>query len=346
LRRGLRALAILFGLLFAITGPLRAQAGGAEAAHEQGRSIYNFRCYFCHGYSGDARTVASKLLDPPPRDFTALGASDPGRQGMIESVSKGRARTAMMSFSAILTPLEVAAVVDFVRAEFMRDRRLNTRYHTEANGWPRHERYRAAFPFATGEVPLDAAREALSPEQRAGRRLFLGVCVTCHDPGSADESGVPWEREALSFPRFGFQPGDFRLPPDAWSGASSFARHDLRPVIEGLDFLERKGEQLYQDNCAFCHAADGTGRNWIGRFMDPHPRDLTDPSAMSRMTRLQLARVIRGGIPGTSMPAWGSVLGDEQIAAIIEYVDAAFHPLQRGTGTDDGAEPESSNFGG
>ena len=30
--------------------------------HERGRAIYNFRCYFCHGYSGDARTLAATYL--------------------------------------------------------------------------------------------------------------------------------------------------------------------------------------------------------------------------------------------------------------------------------------------
>ena len=45
-------------------------AGINQKDIEAGRSVYNFRCYFCHGYSGDARTLAAEFLSPPPRDFT------------------------------------------------------------------------------------------------------------------------------------------------------------------------------------------------------------------------------------------------------------------------------------
>ena len=37
-------------------------------------------------------------------------------------------------------------------------------------------------------------------------------------------------------------------------------------------------------------------------------RNLTDAVTMAGMTRERLRSVIRGGLPGTSMPAWGSVL--------------------------------------
>jgi len=37
--------------------------------------------------------------------------------------------------------------------------------------------------------------------------------------------------------------------------------------------------------------------------------------------------VIRDGLPGTSMPAWKSVLSDQQVQDVIAYVGRAFHPL-------------------
>ena len=90
---------------------------------------------------------------------------------------------------------------------------------------------------------------------------------------------------------------------------------------------ERAGESLFQQNCAFCHAADGTGKNWIGTFMIPHPRNLTSPTEMSGMTRDRLRQVISDGLPGTSMPAWGSVLSDDQIQHVVAYIAKMFHPL-------------------
>nr|MDJ0741364.1 cytochrome c [Gammaproteobacteria bacterium] len=115
--------------------------------------------------------------------------------------------------------------------------------------------------------------------------------------------------------------------PDAYTGATPFARHDIAPPLATADADVQLGEALYQANCAFCHAADGTGKNWIGTFMLPHPRDLTSAEAMADMTPLRLAQVIATGLPGTSMPAWGSVLSDSEIHSIVRYVDAVFHPL-------------------
>jgi len=122
--------------------------------HEAGRAVYNFRCYFCHGYSGDAKTLASTYLDPRPRDFTSSALS----LAQIETaVRDGRAGTAMKSFRGILNEAELAAVSAFVAREFVRDKAPNTRYHTKENGWPRHDRFAAAFPFARGELALDTA---------------------------------------------------------------------------------------------------------------------------------------------------------------------------------------------
>jgi cytochrome c oxidase cbb3-type subunit 3 len=114
--------------------------------------------------------------------------------------------------------------------------------------------------------------------------------------------------------------------PDALSGATSFARHDRPRPVAGLSAEERHGERLYRANCAFCHAADGSGRNWIGSFLDSHPRDLGDPVAMAGMDLARLRAVIRSGLPGTSMPAWGQVLSADEIAAIAAYVQRVLLP--------------------
>jgi cytochrome c oxidase cbb3-type subunit 3 len=122
--------------------------------HEQGRTLYNYRCYFCHGYSGDAKTLTSTYLNPAPRDFTRTDPASLSSQTMIETVKAGKPGTAMHGFTRVLTDQEITAVVEFVRSEFMLEQRANTRYHTASNGWPNHDRYQNAFPFATGAIPL------------------------------------------------------------------------------------------------------------------------------------------------------------------------------------------------
>jgi cytochrome c oxidase cbb3-type subunit 3 len=299
---------------------------------ELGRRVYNFRCYYCHGYSGDAHTLAATFVNPRPIDFTHTSPVALSRDRMITSVTSGRPGTAMMGFSDTLKPNEIAAVVDFVRQEFMIAKAENTRYHTDANGWFNHERYKAAYPFALGELALDTPWEQLTPEQANGKRLFLTSCVTCHDRGTnaKQNNTLYWESRPVSYPRNNYTPGDAqkKTDVDAMTSATPYQIHEKPPQLVGLSALEKQGETLFQSNCAFCHAPDGTAKNWIGSFMEPHPRNLTDPAIMSSMTQTRLRKVINEGLPGTSMPAWKSVLSEQQIEAVIAYISRAFHPIK------------------
>lgn len=237
----------------------------------------------------------------------------------------------MKSFSTKLTPAQISAVVDFVRHEFMVNKAENTRYHTAENGWPNHQRYAAAFPFALGEIPIDTPGESLTQQQRLGKQVFLQSCVTCHDRAKVRDEGVIWESKAVSYPRNQYsnqgEKSAAAAPPDSTSSASPYAKHEVAPVLKALTASEKRGEKLFQANCAFCHGADGTGKNWIGSFLDSHPRDLTDAAFMNTMTRARLKEVIRDGLPGTTMSAWKQVLKNQEIESIIDYINRAFHPL-------------------
>lgn len=248
---------------------------------------------------------------------------------MREAVRHGRPGTAMKSFSNMLSSTEQEAVVDFVRREFMEQGAPNTRYHTKENGWPDHQRYRSAYPFALGALALDTPDSALTEQQLRGKRLFLTSCISCHDRARVNEEGEIWGKRAVSYPRRHYSHRDDNSPPqpDSVSGATPYAQHDIPPSLEGLSELESQGEGLFQANCAFCHGADGSGKNWIGTFMEPHARDLTNPEFMASMTRSRLRMTIEEGLPGTSMPAWKSVLQPQEIEAIVAYVNRAFHPL-------------------
>ena len=324
---------------------------------ELGRKVYNYRCYFCHGYSGDAKTLATTYLNPKPRDFKNTPVAALPRDSMLSAVRDGRPGTAMKGFTGILTPSEMAAVTDFVRHEFMEKRAENTRYHTAENGWPDHERHAIAFPFARGDIALDTAWESLDSQQQRGKRLFLSACISCHDHARVEQPGTVWESRPVSYPRDAyctschqdtprsaptgaahpqrpathtFSEPDGSVPVRAPGSqtarlAEGYLVHDRRPVLRNPTALELRGEDLFQKNCAFCHAADGTSKSWIGSFLEPHPRDLTSAQEMRGMTRERLERSISEGLPGTSMPAWKSVLGAGDIDALMAYISRAFH---------------------
>ncbi len=244
---------------------------------------------------------------------------------MIDAVTRGKPRTAMQSFSSVLSAADVAAVVDFVRREFMEEKRPNTAYHTVTNGWPNHQRYAAAFPFALGEIALDVPWEQLSAQQQAGKRIYMESCVSCHDRGRVQDEGEVWDARPLSYPR-NAPPAS---PSDAISAASPYGLHERKPELVALTGEQRRGETLFQANCAFCHAADGTGKNWIGSFLQPHARDLTG-ERVGGMNDAQLTQVIREGLPGTTMSAWKNVLAADEIRAIVAYINIAFRSAVRG----------------
>ncbi len=296
-----------------------ASAAGAGAEVELGRKVYNFRCYFCHGYSGDAKTLAATYLAPPPRDFTS--GSQLTAERILDAVRQGRDGTAMKSFRNILGDAEMRAVAAFVEREFVRNKARNTVYHSAENGWPEHQRYAIAFPFVTGAIKLDADIATLDAAQLRGRQLFLATCASCHDRGHVADEGPAWSARPLSYPRMGFVPGQQAAgtPVDAVSSASVYAKHEVVPVVASLTAREKRGQDLFQANCAFCHGADGTGKNWIGQFMEPKARDLTAYTAAS-MPPERLRETIRNGLPGTSMPAWRDVLSRAEIDAIAAYV--------------------------
>ena len=158
---------LLFCWLTLLTAPTVA-ADGTPQGHEQGRSLYNYRCYFCHGYSGDARTLAATYLIPPPTDFTRADVSQLTPQAIVATLKAGRQGTAMKSFHGILSKEEMIRLAEFISLEFIQRKAVNTRYHIPENGWDDHARYRIAFPFARGDIPLSRPWQSLSPEQVAG----------------------------------------------------------------------------------------------------------------------------------------------------------------------------------
>lgn len=320
-----KSLARLLAILLAFScDPLLAAGTVSDQPGETsvGKDVYNYYCYQCHAYSGDARTLASTYLHPPPRNFTTAGLSTLTRESMLTTVSDGRPGTAMVSFATVLDQQKIAAVVDYIRANLMSNNPRTQRYHTEENGWPRHARYAVAFPFVTGEIPLDRPWEELDKQGYAGKLLYLNACITCHDHGQTQSSEPIWDIRAVSYPREHYSHKLENL--DALSGASTHRLHEKAIPETGMSARQKQGRQLYLDNCAFCHAPDGSARNWIGSFLDPGPKNFTADDYMDKAGDAYLQKVILEGRPGTSMPAWKQVLSKAQVDDIIVFLRRAF----------------------
>jgi mono/diheme cytochrome c family protein len=88
------------------------------------------------------------------------------------------------------------------------------------------------------------------------------------------------------------------------AGPVTWGRSPGGPAVEGVE-----GRSIYLAQCAACHGADRAGL--VGPSL--RPERLVEGDA-------HYLRVIRDGRPGTAMPAWGGVLTEEQIAAVLRFL--------------------------
>jgi mono/diheme cytochrome c family protein len=84
------------------------------------------------------------------------------------------------------------------------------------------------------------------------------------------------------------------------------------------------GRTLYAAHCATCHGADGRGDTWRARLLWLAPGDLR-AAATAGLPEEYLHDVIRHG--GSSfgkpgMPSFGFALRDEEIRALVAYLQA------------------------
>lgn len=99
-----------------------------------------------------------------------------------------------------------------------------------------------------------------------------------------------------------------------------------------------QGKELYSQNCAACHGETGAGDGVMaealaGQSMGEHndtidgheivqPADFTDAEAMFGANPAVLhGKIIRGGM-GTGMPYWGPIFKDEQVWALVAYLQS------------------------
>lgn len=91
---------------------------------------------------------------------------------------------------------------------------------------------------------------------------------------------------------------------------------DLAVALAGLP----DGRDVFIRQCVACHGESGKGDGPAAIAFDPKPANLTDSSRMGALTDDQLLEVLRNG--KGPMPAFGKLLSDEDILAVLEYVRA------------------------
>jgi mono/diheme cytochrome c family protein len=87
-----------------------------------------------------------------------------------------------------------------------------------------------------------------------------------------------------------------------------------------------RGRDVYLRQCAGCHGVSGDGQGPAAAYLNPPPRDyrlgkfkFTSTPRGTKPRREDLARIIRRGAKGTSMPTF-RFMSEEDLEAVIDYV--------------------------
>jgi mono/diheme cytochrome c family protein len=303
--------------------------------------LYVEHCAVCHGENGDGKSRARYGLNPPPRDFTAAAAwEELTPERMRGSIRFGRPGTGMVAWDKKLSGEQIDALVDYIRNRFMRA--PTTQAHPQGH---RQEQVPAA-------------------DSNPGARLYKKHCAACHgDRGSGAQwtqyslnppprdftaamSGDELNRErmltSVTFGRPGTAMMSFeqRLSAEQIVQVVDYIRHDFMqikdeapptpPADMSLAFPHdligdiEHGRVFYHENCFTCHGVQGLGDGPRSRFINPRPRNFVAATSRRYLNRPNLFLAISRGKPGTVMPAWSTVLTDQQVADVAEYVFQSF----------------------
>jgi ubiquinol-cytochrome c reductase cytochrome c subunit len=197
---------------------------------------------------------------------------------------------------------------------------------------------RAEPPSQVGDVSSDASNAAPVAGADRGRQLYLYSCATCHgQQGQGSQRGPSLVGVGAATVDFYLRTGRMPLPWDsveaqAGGGSPKFNPADIAgyvgslgsgpPVPDVSPGDPVKGRDLYEQNCASCHAPSGVGYTQVGGRIAPSVLQ-DDPTA--------IAEAVRVG-PNT-MPQFGaSVLDDSELDDVVAYVQQLQRPEVGGHG--------------
>ena len=91
-------------------------------------------------------------------------------------------------------------------------------------------------------------------------------------------------------------------------------------VPAGLDSPDKiaAGASHFDEHCAVCHGAPGSGRGGFAKGLDPRPPDLR--KVISSYTPSELFWILKHGIKMTAMPSWADH-SDDELWAIVAFLE-------------------------
>lgn len=186
-------------------------------------------------------------------------------------------------------------------------------------------RTEAAYAEFSGQTPLQLADN--SRALAIGHSLFLNNCAQCHGSDARGSRGYPnlanadWQwggtpeaiYTSIAQGRHGI------MPPQAAAVGDATAVRNVAAYVQSLSGVNHdataavRGRPLYQQACAACHGADGTGNQALGA------PNLTDRIWLYGGSQADIVHAIVHGREGV-MPAQEGRLTPQQIELLVAYL--------------------------
>lgn len=100
------------------------------------------------------------------------------------------------------------------------------------------------------------------------------------------------------------------VPEDAAARPNPFA---------GDEAKTEEGAELFTTNCATCHGPEGRGDGPAAAGLEKQPADLHE-SHVQGLSDGALFYIVTNGRPDTPMPAWETVLDEDQRWAVVNFL--------------------------
>ena len=111
------------------------------------------------------------------------------------------------------------------------------------------------------------------------------------------------------------------------SASSTAAQASAAAVLDRAPASPNDGGRVYTQNCASCHMADGNGVMGLFPPLDGNPLVVGDPAHTIAIVKYGMSGRIAvdgHGYNGT-MPRWGQLISDQDIAAVVSYIRISWH---------------------
>ena len=253
-----------------------------------------------HAFAVAHTDVRSPIMTPGSRESISLTAPAPGKYVLYCTVWCSPDHWRMRTVIEVIDPIVPEAPVGYVVDE----------------PW-------YAIPVET--LPLDEPHPALfwpmqRPKAQRGEEDWRRLSPSAQPSDAAATPSWPLATPEQIFEQLsgerdeGFMDASSLSDQEKWDLVGYLWRQ--RTTDQSLAL----GAALYRENCAACHGEAGQGDGFSAGSTPAAEPDLSDPAnAFGASPALYYAKIGRGGM-GTGMPNWGTIFGEEEMWALVDYL--------------------------